>query len=96
MGPLLPGSPGVADTTGATLSTLPSVPKTVSRLKEINPYESTAITEVRVGGVDARVQEVGIEGMRRPITVDRRALAKTYILLVEALAVALLLTTEPI
>jgi hypothetical protein len=29
-----------------------------------------------------------------PITVDRRALAKTYILLVKALAAALLLTTE--
>jgi hypothetical protein len=33
--------------------------------------------------------------MRAPITVDRRALAKTYILLAEALAAALPLKTEP-
>jgi hypothetical protein len=30
------------------LPTLPSMPKTVSRPKKTNPYESTAITGVRV------------------------------------------------
>jgi hypothetical protein len=70
------------------------MPKTVSRLKETNPYESTAITEVRVGGTDARAQEVGPGERAAPITVDRRDLAKTYILLVKALAAALLPTTE--
>jgi hypothetical protein len=69
------------------------MPKTVSRLKETNPYESTAITEVRVGGADARVQEVGTEGMRRTHHGGQEGLAKTYILVGEALAAALLLTT---
>jgi hypothetical protein len=64
----------VLPTPRATLPTLPSMPKTVSRLKMTNPYESTAITEVRVGGADARAQEVGAEERAATIPVDSRAL----------------------